>query len=385
MTRKENELLAWRHDLHRQPELGFKEIKTAEKVASLLKGFGLEVHTGIGKTGVVAVLRAGHSDKAIGLRADMDALPIEEKNTFEYKSVNPGVFHGCGHDGHTAMLLGAAKSLAENPDFSGTIYFIFQPSEEDGLGAHAMIEDGLFSRFPMEAVFGMHNMPGIPAGHFAVRTGPIMTSEDTFEINIKGRGGHSSMPEKLIDPIVIGSEIILALQSIVSRSASPREWAVLSVTEFITDGARNVVPSNVLIKGDCRALSIETQTKIEQRMRELVEGICSAHGANGMVHYRQDFIATINEEKETRFAAEAARRIAGVPAVNANCETCGASEDFARMLQEKPGCYILIGNGEEGRHSTPLHNPTYDLNDDILAIGRDYWVELVKRRLPLKG
>jgi len=385
MLEKKSDLIELRHDLHRQPELGFNEVKTAEKVATLLKEFGLEVYTGIGKTGVVGVLRSGTADNAIGLRADMDALPIDEKNTFDYKSVNKGVFHGCGHDGHTAMLLGAAKSLAGNPDFSGTVYFIFQPSEEDGLGAQAMIADGLFSRFPMEAVFGMHNMPGIPAGHFAVRTGAIMTSEDNFEINVKGRGGHSSMPEKLVDPIVIGSEIILALQTIVSRSASPREWAVLSVTEFITDGARNVVPSNVTIKGDCRALSIETQTKIEKRMRELVEGICNAYGASGTVHYRQDFIATINEEKETRFAAEAARQIAGVPAVEADCETCGASEDFARMLQEKPGCYILIGNGEEGRHSTPLHNPTYDLNDDILITGRDYWVELVKQRLPLKS
>lgn len=380
----QSEMTAWRRDIHKHPELGFNEVRTSAKVADLLADFGLEVHRGIGTTGVVGVLRRGHGNRAIGLRADMDALPIQEANNFPHRSVNDKVFHGCGHDGHTAMLLGGAQRLAEDGDFDGTVYFIFQPSEEDGRGALSMIDDGLFERFPMEAVYGMHNMPGLPAGHFAVRKGAMMTSEDIFEITILGRGGHASMPDRTIDPVVAGAEVVLALQTIASRSVGPQDWCVVSVTEMLTDGARNIIPSKVTIKGDCRALSPEIQARIENRMREIVSGICAAHGAEGSVHYQQDFVATINTPAETDAAIAAARAVAGEPAVDPDCPTCGASEDFARMLRVKPGCYILIGNGLEGHCGSSLHNPHYDLNDDILAIGCAYWKTLVEQQLPAR-
>ena len=375
---------SWRQDIHKHPELGFQEDRTAGKVASLLAEFGLDVHTGIGTTGVVGVLKRGAAHQAIGLRADMDALPIQEANTFEHRSVHHGVFHGCGHDGHTAMLLAAARQLAGSGEFDGTAYFIFQPSEEDGRGALSMIEDGLFERFPMKAVYGMHNMPGIPAGHFAVKKGAIMTSEDIFVVTIKGQGGHASMPDRVVDPVVIAAEVILALQSIVSRSVAPQDWGVVSVTEVLTDGARNVIPSTVTIKGDCRAMSTNTQELIAARMREIVAGITAAHGAEGSVEYRNDFIVTVNTADETAAAIAAARKVAGEPAVDANCPPCSASEDFARMLQVKPGCYILIGNGLDGHCGATLHNPNYDLNDEILTVGADYWVALVEAQLPAR-
>ncbi len=371
----------WREDFHKHPELGFHELRTAARVAELLESFGLEVHRNIGTTGVVGVLNRGDCEPAIGLRADMDALPIQECNQFDHRSVRDKVFHGCGHDGHTAMLLGAAGKLALEGGFEGTVYFIFQPSEEDGRGALGMIDDGLFDRFPMNAVFGMHNMPGLPAGHFAARKGAIMTSEDVFEISIRGRGGHASMPERTVDPVVVGAEVILALQTITSRSISPRHWCVVSVTEILTDGARNVIPSTVTIRGDCRTLSSQTQQMIEQRMGEIVAGICTAYGAEGSVDYRNDFVSTINSPAETDAAINAARRVAGEVAVDADCPTCGGSEDFAHMLSVKPGCYVFLGNGHDGHHGHSLHNPNYDFNDDILEIGRDYWVRLVRDQL----
>lgn len=375
------QMRTWRRDIHKHPELGFKEERTSTLVADLLDDFGLEVHRNIGTTGVVGVLRSGTSNRAIGLRADMDALPIQEANDFPHRSVHDNVFHGCGHDGHTTMLLGAAKRLSEAEGLDGTVYFIFQPSEEDGLGALSMIDDGLFDRFPMESVFGMHNMPGIPAGHFAVRKGSIMTSEDIFIITIQGRGGHASMPDRAIDPMVIGAEVVLALQTIVSRTVNPTDWGVVSVTEFLTDGARNVIPSEVVIKGDCRALNVEIQDHIENRMRAIVDGICTAHGAEGAVEYRREFLATVNTPDETEIALAAARRVAKESEVDPNCPTCPASEDFARMLQVKPGCYIFLGNGVDGHCGSSLHNPHYDLNDDILGTGCDYWVALVEDQL----
>ena len=375
----------WRRDIHRHPELGFQENRTAALIADLLTRFGFDVTTGVGRTGVIGTMRLGTSGRAIGLRADMDALPIREQNSFDHRSVHDGVFHGCGHDGHTAMLLGAAAELAEHGGFDGTVHVIFQPSEEDGRGALAMIEDGLFDRFPMDAVYGMHNMPGIAAGHFAVRTGAMMTSEDVFEIRIAGRGGHASMPERVVDPVVVGAEVILALQTIVSRAVGPRDWGVVSVTEMLTDGARNVIPSNVTIRGDCRALSVDTQRLIEQRMRQITDGICAAHGATGEVDYRNDFVPTVNTPTETAIAVRAARKVAEMAdadlTVDPDCPICGASEDFARMLQHRPGCYIQIGNGREGECAA-LHNPNYDLNDDILEIGARYWVALVRDQLP---
>jgi amidohydrolase len=372
------EMAAWRRDIHKHPELGFNEDRTADKVAGLLDEAGIEVHRGVGKTGVVGVLRKGGGNRAIGLRADMDALPIQEANTFAHRSVHDGVFHGCGHDGHTVMLLGAARELARNGNFDGTVYVIFQPSEEDGLGAKAMIDDGLFERFPMDAVYGMHNMPGVPAGHFAVRTGAIMASEDTFDILIEGRGGHASMPDRTIDPVVVAAEVVLALQSIVARSVSPRETAVVSVTELTTDGARNVIPSTVSIKGDCRTFSAAVQDTIEARMRAIVDGVCAAHGAAGRVDYRREFAATVNTAAETEIATRVAREVAGVAAVDADCPPCSASEDFAQMLRVKPGCYLFIGNGDVGPCSASLHNPHYDLNDAILETGCRYWVRLAE-------
>ena len=388
MTDLHEQMQTWRRDIHKHPELGFHEDRTAAKVAGLLTEFGLEIHTGVGNTGVVGVLRRGDSDMSIGLRADMDALPIQEANDFPHRSVNDKIFHGCGHDGHTTMLLGAAKRLANEGGFDGTANFIFQPAEENGLGALSMIEDGLFDRFPMQAVYGMHNMPGIPAGHFAARTGSIMTSEDIFVITIEGRGGHASMPDRAIDPVVIGAEVVLALQTIASRSIGPQHWGVVSVTEVLTDGARNIIPSTVTIKGDCRTLAVETQDRIETRMREIVAGICAAHGAKGEVEYRREFVATVNTQTETEAAIKAARQVAAGNdsiTVDPDCPTCSASEDFARMLQQKPGCYILIGNGIDGHCGSSLHNAHYDLNDEILSIGCDYWVALVRNQLSAHG
>lgn len=370
---------SWRRDIHQHPELGFNEDRTADKVAHLLKYMGIETHTGIGKTGVVGAIRKGNSEAAIGLRADMDALPIQEMGDIDHKSLNEGIFHGCGHDGHTAMLLGAAAKLLE-VDFNGTVYLIFQPSEENGLGALAMMEDGLFDRFPMNAIYGLHNMPGITQGKFAIKSGQMMTSEDIFVIDIAGKGGHASMPHMTRDPLVAGAEIVTALQSIVSRSLGPEEWGVLSVTEFTTDGARNIIPSNVTIKGDVRALDPDVQARIERRMREIVEGISKGHGVTGTVSYNHEFIVLDNSEKQVQVAFEAAKLTVGEEMVDGACETCPCSEDFAQFLLHVPGCFILLGAGD-GDNSPPLHNPYYDYNDELLEIGAEYWVNLVKAEL----
>ncbi len=380
MNKITNDMRTWRHDIHKHPELGFNEIRTADKVAEILQGLGIETHTGIGKTGVVGVLKKGTSDRAIGLRADMDALPIREMGDPVYKSINDGVFHGCGHDGHTSTLLGAAKELAGNVDFDGTIYFIFQPSEENGRGALAMMEDGLFDRFPMSAIYGLHNMPGIQQGQFAVRSGQMMTSEDNFQVDIIGKGGHASMPHMTRDPMVVGAEIVTALQSIVSRSLGPNEWGVVSVTEFITDGARNIIPSNVTIKGDVRALDSAVQEKIERRMREIVDGICKGHCVTGTVDYSHEFIVLENSQAETKMAVAAANMTVGGNMVDPSCATCTCSEDFAQFLRQVPGCFILLGAGD-GDNSPPLHNPHYDFNDELLEIGSEYWVNLIKSQL----
>jgi amidohydrolase len=386
------EMRDWRRDIHKHPELGFSVTRTADKVAALLQSFGIEVHTNIGKTGVVGVLKKGTSNKTIGLRADMDALPIQERGDHDYKSIHHGAFHGCGHDGHTAMLLGAAKLLSAQADmnkdfdvkdFDGTVYFIFQPSEEDGLGALAMINDGLFDRFPMDAIYGIHNMPGIAKGHFAVKPGQMMTSEDNFVITVTGKGGHASMPNKTLDPMIVGAEIVTALQSIVSRALGPDQWGVVSVTEFITDGARNIIPSTVTIKGDCRALDPDVQIKIELRMRQIVGGICSAHGVTGSVDYSHEFIVLVNSEHETNAAVNAARATVDNSKIDPQCQTCTCSEDFAQYLHHRPGCFILIGNGN-AVDQPPLHNPYYDYEDDILTIGTDYWVNLVYQQLAVK-
>lgn len=376
-------LYDWRQDFHQNPELGFKEHRTAERVAQLLTSFGLEVHRGVGNTGVVAVLQKGNGIAGIGLRADMDALPIEEKNTFSYRSRNAGVMHACGHDGHTTMLLGAAKYLSESGVFSGRVVFIFQPNEEHGLGAPAMINDGLFDKFNVESVFAMHNIPGMPAGTFATRAGPITASESLFEIEITARGGHAALPHMGVDAIVVASEVIGALQTIVSRKLDPSLNGVVSVTEIVTDGKRNVLPGKAILKGDARALTPEINQVIEKRMRQIVEGICAAHDVSGTLAYETIFPATINSVAEARAAAQAAIELVGEVNVNGECEPKLFSEDFAHMATARPGCYVLMGNGVDGSHARPLHSADYNFNDAVLTTGAAFWSELVERQLPV--
>ncbi len=372
---------AWRHDFHRHPELAFEEQRTAGKVAELLTGFGLEVHTSIGNTGVVGVLKKGSSERAIGLRADMDALKILEQNTFEHRSVSEGKMHACGHDGHTAMLLGAAQYLASEGEFDGTAVFIFQPAEEHGDGAKAMIEDGLFERFPVDAVYAIHNFPSLATGKFAVRAGSIMAAEDNFEITINGIGCHAAMPHLGKDTIVIGAEIVSAMQSLVSRTLDPIDNAVVSFTEFLTNGTVNVVPGQVILKGDTRSLTTAVQDHIEHTMERIVSGICAAHGATYEFSYRRNFVPTINTPDEAQIAASVAGTVVGAENVVGNSRPVMASEDFGYMLQARPGAYLLLGNGEEGVGGCSLHNPAYDFNDEILGIGADFWVTLVQSQL----
>lgn len=378
------QMVAWRHDIHRHPEFGFEESRTAALVAKTLESLDLEVETGIGTTGVVGKLSRGKSNRAIGLRADMDCLLIQEKNTFDHRSQHAGKMHACGHDGHTSMLLGAASYLANSESFDGTVYFIFQPAEEHGAGALSMIDDGLFERCPVDAVYAIHNMPGIPVGRFAVRPGAIMSSEDNFEIVITGRGVHASMPHQGIDPIVIASQIVLGLQTIVSRSRNPVDVAVVSVTDILTDGTRNASPSTVTLRGDVRTFDTEVQAMVEARMREIVKGTCESYGATHQVSYTHDFIPTINTESETEITIEAARRALGEENVAADVPAATTSEDFARMLAVKPGCYGLIGNGAEPG-GCGLHNPHYDFNDEILRAGVAFWAELVALELPARA
>jgi len=372
---------AWRHDIHRHPELAFEEHRTANKVADLLVGFGLEVHRSIGNTGVVGVLKKGSSERAIGLRADMDALKILEQNSFEYRSVNQGKMHACGHDGHTAMLLGAAHYLASEGEFDGTVVFIFQPAEEHGDGARAMIDDGLFERFPVDSVFAIHNFPSLACGKFAVRAGSIMAAEDNFEITINGVGCHAAMPHLGKDPIVIGAEIVTAMQSLVSRSLDPLDNAVVSFTEFLTNGTINVIPGQVILKGDTRSLTTTVQEQIEATMGRIVSGICTAHGVNYEFSYRHNFTPTVNTPEEAEIAANVARIVVGVENVVGDSRPIMGSEDFGYMLRSRPGAYLLLGNGEGGVGGCRLHNPAYDFNDDILSIGADFWVTLVATQL----
>ncbi|MEI8264283.1 MAG: M20 aminoacylase family protein [Betaproteobacteria bacterium] len=393
----------WRHDFHRFPETGFNEHRTSERVAQVLQMLGLEVHRGIGGTGVVANLQVGSGPGVIGLRADMDALALTENAPDRpYTSTHPGCMHACGHDGHMAMLLGAAQLLANRRDFDGTVRFIFQPAEEHGRGAAAMLADGLLERFPMDEIYGAHNIPGLPAGHFATRVGGLMASEDNFVIRITGRGGHAARPHMAVDPLVIGAEIVLALQTIVARSVDPQHPAVVSCTEFITDGIRNALPSEVVIKGDTRSYAPEVQALLEARMRELCEGICRAHGARCEVAYTHEFAPTVNWASCVPVAVRAAQAVVGVPAVDADTPPMMISEDFGRFLQHLPGAFMFIGNGtspapgEGGARGgvdedpndrnraggVPLHNARYDFNDRILPLGARWFAELARQRLP---
>ncbi|ASG67894.1 amidohydrolase [Francisella halioticida] len=374
----------WRQDLHKYPEIGTDLHITSAKVAKLLKSFGLEVYENIGISGIVASLKNGTSNRSIALRADMDAIPIQEENAFIYKSKHNGAMHACGHDGHTTMLLVAAKELVKDPDFDGTVHFIFQPDEERGTGAQAMIDDGLFERFPADNVYGMHNIPGKPAGNFAIKSGSIMASESSFRIEIIGEGGHSSQPAASVDPIVIGSEIIMALQTIVSRNTDSREPTVVSVTNFETDGTTNVIASKAVITGDCRTFSESVQELIGKRIKEIANGICIAHNAKLKYNYSKDFYPTVNSEQATINAVKSAIATVGSDRVEPNCDALTVSEDFSSMTRVKPGAYIFIGNGTWGNHCKMLHNSQYDFNDEIIETGASYWINLVKQTLKSK-
>ena len=376
-----NQLVEWRHDLHMNPQISFEEEYASNKVATLLNDFGIEVHKGIAKTGVVGVLKKGKSNKSIGIRADMDALPINEINTFSYKSKIKNRMHACGHDGHTTMLLGAAKYLAEHGKFDGTVYFIFQPDEENCFGAKTMIEEGLFSKFSIDEVYGMHNIPGMAVGTFGTRKGTITSSENLFEISFEGKGGHAALPHMTKDTITIGSQIIIALQSIVSRKLNPIEKGVLSVTEFITDGKKNILPGKALIKGDARALSEQSNKIIENNMRKIVKGICDAYQVSYEINYQTTCPMTFNETEQAESATKAAINLLGKDKSNGDIEPRLFSEDFSIMSNAKPGCFILMGNGIDGSSGRPLHAADYDFNDELLVIGSSYWTELAEQQL----
>ena len=376
----QGEMQEWRRDIHAHPEIAFEEHRTAQIVADKLESFGIEVETGIAGTGVVGTLRKGMGNRSIGLRADLDALLINETNDFEYKSKNPGQMHACGHDGHTTMLLGAAKYLSEQGNFDGTVNFIFQPAEENEGGGRVMIEDGLFDKYPVESVYGMHNIPGMPVGSFAIKPGPIMAAFDIFNLKVIGRGGHAAMPQTTVDPIIVGTKIIDAFQAIISRSIDPQEPSVLSVTQFHGGDAYNVIPNQVEIKGCTRCFSPNVQKKLEDEMRQISESICKAYGADCEFHYEHRYPATINSEEEANLAGQVAQEIVGEEKVNLSPKPGMGSEDFAYMLQEKPGSYIWIGNGD-GEGSCMIHNPGYDFNDEILPIGATYWVKMAEEIL----
>jgi len=379
-----NELQAvmqeWRRDIHQHPELAFNENRTAEMVAQNLESFGAEVFTGIGKTGVVGKLTNGNSDNAIGLRADMDALPMQENNDFSYRSVNEGVFHGCGHDGHTAMLLGAAKYLSLTKEFDGTVYFIFQPAEEAAGGAPEMIKDGLFDKFRMTSVYGMHNMPGMPVGQFGIRSGHMFAAFAPFDIEITGIGGHAAMPQNCVDPIVISSSVIQALQTVVSRNIDPFKPSVISVTQVHAGDAYNVIPDSVQLCGGVRYFDQESGLIIKRRIEEVLQGICSTYGASFTLNYDELYPVLSNHEKETGIAVTAASDLVGAEKVNAEIPATAGSEDFAFMLMEKPGAYILIGNGD-GKGGCMIHHSSYDFNDRILPLGASYWAQLAENVL----
>jgi len=378
------EMQNWRRDIHAHPEIAFEEHRTAKIVAEKLKSFGIEVETGIAGTGVVGTLKKGTGNRAIGLRADLDALLINEANEFEHKSKHPGKMHACGHDGHTVMLLGAAKYLAEDGNFDGTVNFIFQPAEENEGGGKAMIEEGLFDKYPVESVYGMHNIPGMPVASFAVKPGPIMAAFDVFNVKIIGKGGHAAMPQTTIDPIIIDTKIIDAYQSIVSRYIDPQEPAVLSVTQFHAGDAYNVIPNDIEIKGCTRCFSPKIQKQLEDQMHQITKSICDAYGATYEFEFEHRYPATINSEEEAEIAGKVAQKVVGEDRVNLSPTPGMGSEDFAYMLQEKPGSYIWIGNGD-GEGSCMVHNPGYDFNDEILPIGATYWVKMAEEILsPIK-
>lgn len=378
IDRYKAELVSLRRDFHKHPELAFEETRTSQIVAEKLTEWGLDVHRGLAKTGVVGTLKAGTSDRAIGLRADMDALPILEANTFEHRSIHDGVMHACGHDGHTTMLLGAARYLAETKRFDGTVYFIFQPAEENYGGGKVMIEEGLFEKFPAQSVYGMHNWPGMGVGQFGMRTGVAMAAFDTFEVTITGVGAHAAKPEAGIDPLLVGAHAVAALQSIVARNVSPLDSAVVSVTQFHGGDTWNVIPERVVLKGCVRSLNSAVQAQIESAMERTLAGVCQTFGATHALDYVHGYPVTVNTEAETRITQAVAAELVGEKNVDPNIQPTMGSEDFGFMLQQKPGAYIVIGNGD----SAGVHNPHYEFNDELLTLGAKYWVHLAQTLLP---
>jgi amidohydrolase len=375
-----DQMTAWRRDIHAHPELGFEETRTSELVAKKLAEFGIEVHRGIGKTGVVGVLRSGSSKRTVGLRADMDCLPIHEANTFAHRSTQAGKMHACGHDGHTTMLLGAARYLAETKNFDGTVNFIFQPAEEGIGGAKAMIDDGLFKRFPCEAIFGMHNRPGMALGKFAVRSGAMMAGGAFFDIDIEGRGSHGARPEAGVDSILVASHITAALQSIVARNVRPVDTAVLSVTQIHGGNAYNVIPQTVRLSGTVRAFSNEVMQLIGRNIARVADGVAAGFGAKAKTDFRAIFPPTINHAEEAEYAASICADVVGAQSVKRDPALIMASEDFSFMLNEVRGCYINIGNGD-GEGACEVHNPSYDFNDSALPYGASFFARLVEKRL----
>ena len=375
------EITEWRRDIHMHPELLYDVHRTAASVAEKLKAFGCdEVVPGVGRTGVVGIIKgkkpAGNR-KAIGMRADMDALPIEEATGLPYKSTVPGKMHACGHDGHTAMLLGAAKYLAETRNFGGTAVVIFQPAEEGGAGGKAMVDDGLMTRFGIEEVYGMHNYPGIPLGEFAIRPGPLMAAADHFAIEIEGKGGHAARPHFSVDTVLVGAEIVSALQSIVSRNVDPLHSAVVSICLFQAGTTDNVIPQTALLRGTSRSLTNEVQDLLENRIREVVEGTAKVHGAKAVLKYKRGYPVTRNHPDQAAFAASVAKEIVGETKVDTDVNPVMGAEDFSFMLNARPGAFIFVGNGD----SAGLHHPAYNFNDDVIPIGSSYWVRLAEKAL----
>lgn len=374
------ELTAIRRDIHAHPELGFEEERTSTIVAQKLKEWGCEVTTGIGKTGVVGTIRVGNNPRAIGLRADMDALPMDELNTFGHRSTHKGRMHACGHDGHTTMLLGAAKYLSATRNFDGTVHLIFQPAEEGRGGAEAMVKDGLFQKFPCEIIFGMHNRPKLDIGKFAIRSGPMMAGGGLFDIHITGKGAHGARPESGIDPVIIATQIISALQSVVSRNVAPLDSAVISVTQMHSGDAYNVIPQEAVLRGTVRAFRKETMALIKERIETISAGIARTMGGSARADVRIAFPPLVNDKDAAKFIADVAADIVGEENMNREGPFVMASEDFSYMLEQVPGAFINIGNGG-GEGGCEVHNPSYDFNDDALALGSTLWARLVEKRL----
>ena len=382
------EMKGWRRDIHAHPEVAFEEQRTSDFVAEKLAEFGIEVHRGLATTGVVGLLegQSNSSGRAIGLRADMDALHIQELNDFDHRSRHDGKMHACGHDGHTTMLLGAAKYLAETRNFDGRVAFIFQPAEENEGGGRVMVEEGLFDLFPVEAVYGLHNMPGRAVGSVALRAGPAMAAFDIFEIVITGKGAHAAMPHLGIDPVVTGAQIVTALQTIASRRTEPIDSVVLTVTQFHAGDTWNVIPETAVIRGTVRSFKKETQDQIETDLERIARAICESQGATMTLRYERRYPALVNTESETVIAAATAAKVVGEENVEIGAEPLMGSEDFAYMLEARPGCYIWLGNGVDGGPGgCAVHNPHYDFNDEVSVVGASYWATLVESTLPKAG